>query len=213
MVPSTPSRRAPLRIGLTGGIGSGKSTVASLLQAHGAAVVDTDALSRRLTEPGGIAIPALREAFGDSMITSSGALDRERMRHLAFDNPVIRRRLEAILHPMISIETEREAARLAAAPVIVFDVPLLVESGHWLDCVHRVLVVDCDERTQIERVRQRSGWSEDMIRAVLSAQATRDQRRAVADDLIVNVGISKAELAEQVAALWHAWSALEPEPL
>lgn len=213
MVPSTPSRRAPLRIGLTGGIGSGKSTVASLLQAHGAAVVDTDALSRRLTEPGGIAIPALREAFGDSMITSSGALDRERMRHLAFDNPVIRRRLEAILHPMISIETEREAARLAAAPVIVFDVPLLVESGHWLDRVHRVLVVDCDERTQIERVRQRSGWSEDMIRAVLSAQATRDQRRAVADDLIVNDGISKAELAEQVAALWHAWSALEPEPL
>lgn len=213
MVPSTPSRRAPLRIGLTGGIGSGKSTVASLLQAHGAAVVDTDALSRRLTEPGGIAIPALREAFGDSMITSSGALDRERMRRLAFDNPVFRRRLEAILHPMISIETEREAARLAAAPVIVFDVPLLVESGHWLDRVHRVLVVDCDERTQIERVRLRSGWSEDMIRAVLSAQATRDQRRTVADDLIVNDGISKAELAEQVAALWHAWSALEPEPL
>ncbi len=212
MVASTPATHAPLRIGLTGGIGSGKSTVAALLQAHGAVIVDTDAISRQLTGPGGIAIPALREAFGDTVMADGGALDRRRMRDLAFADPEVRRRLEAILHPLISIETERAAA-LNAAPVIVFDVPLLVESGRWIDRVHRVLVIDCSERTQIERVTQRSGWPEATVRSVIAAQATRDQRRAVADDLIVNDGVSKVELAERVAALWRAWSALETEPL
>jgi dephospho-CoA kinase len=203
----------PLRVGLTGGIGSGKSTVAALLAAQGAVVVDTDAISRQLTQPGGIAIPALREAFGDTVISGSGALDRDRMRRLAFDDPSVRRRLEAIMHPLISTETERAAAQHETAPVIVFDVPLLIESGGWLDRVHRILVVECGERTQIERVVQRSGWTEDMVRAVIAAQVTNDQRRAVADDLIVNDGISQVALANRVAALWQAWSALEPEPL
>ena len=205
-----PARRSaePLRVGLTGGIGSGKSTVAALLATHGAGVIDTDAISRRLTAPGGRAIPALREAFGDTVIDAHGALDRRRMRHLAFDDPAVRHRLEAILHPMIWADTEGEAALLAHSAVIVFDVPLLVESPQWLQRVHRVLVVDCSEATQIERVVQRSGWSEASVRAVIATQATRDQRRAVADDLIVNDGISTETLAERVATLWNTWRAL-----
>lgn len=213
MVTSAPSSSKPLRIGLTGGIGSGKSSVAQLLGSHGAAIVDTDAISRRLTAAGGLAIPALREAFGEQVITAGGALDREYMRHLVFDDPSARRRLEAILHPMISSEAEREAASHTAARVIVFDVPLLVESGRWIDRVDRVLVVDCCEQTQIERVVRRSGWSEDAVRSVIAAQATREQRRSVADDLIVNDAISPTQLAERVAALWRAWCTPQTGPL
>lgn len=184
-----------------------------MLAMHGAGVVDTDAISRRLTASGGRAIPALREAFSDTVIDAHGALDRRRMRHLAFDDPAARHRLEAILHPLISADTEVEAALLANSTVIVFDVPLLVESPPWLGRVHRVLVVDCSEATQIERVMQRSGWSEASVRAVLAAQASRDQRCAAADDLIVNDGISMIELAERVAALWALWQALRVHPL
>src|SRR5438105_15537544 len=144
-----------LRIGLTGGIGSGKSTVAGLLAAHGAVIVDSDAIARRLTLPGGGAIPAIRAEFGEALIDASGALDRERMRALAFADPQAKRRLEAILHPLIGIETEREAAASDSA-VKVFDVPLLVESGRWRARVDRVLVVDCSETTQLQRVTQRS---------------------------------------------------------
>jgi dephospho-CoA kinase len=202
-----------LRIGLTGGIGSGKSSVAQLLGSHGATIVDTDAISRRLTGAGGLAIPALREAFGEQVITDAGTLDRECMRRLVFEDPSARRRLEAILHPMISSEAEREAASHTAARVIVFDVPLLVESGRWIDRVDRVLVVDCCEQTQIERVVRRSGWPENTVRSVIAAQATREQRRSVADDLIVNDAISPTELAERVAALWRAWSTPQTGPL
>ncbi len=197
-----------LRIGLTGGIGSGKSTVAAMLATHGAGVIDTDAISRRLTAAGGRAIPALREAFGDTAIGTDGALDRRRMRQLAFDDPAVRHRLEAILHPMILADTEGEAALLAKSAVVVFDVPLLVESPQWRRRVHRVLVVDCNEATQIERVMQRSGWSEASVRAVMATQATRDQRRAVADDLIVNDGISTEALANRISTLWNTWQAL-----
>ncbi len=179
-----------------------------MLAMHGAKVVDTDAISRRLTAPGGRAIPALREAFGDTVVDVDGALDRCRMRHLAFDAPAARHRLEAILHPLISADSEGEAALLANSTVIVFDVPLLVESPQWMHRVHRVLVIDCSEATQITRVVQRSGWSETSVRAVIAAQATRDQRRAAADDLIVNDGISTATLAERVAALWNTWQTL-----
>ena len=208
MVRSAPRPTDPLRIGLTGGIGSGKSTVAALLATHGAGVVDTDAISRRLTASGGQAIPALREAFGTTVIDSLGALNRSRMRQLAFDDPAVRHRLESVLHPLISAETDREAASLARSPVIVFDVPLLVETPSWRTRVHRVLVVDCSVATQIERVMQRSRWSEASVRAVIAAQAARDQRRAAADDLIVNDGISMAELADRVSALWALWRTL-----
>jgi dephospho-CoA kinase len=193
-----------LRIGLTGGIGSGKSTVAGLLASHGAQIIDTDAIARRLTLPGGGAVEALRAAFGDAYIDATGALDRERMRTLAFGDPQARRRLEQILHPLIGAETERDAAA-SPVPVKVFDVPLLVESGRWRAIVDRVLVVDCTEATQLARVVQRAGWSEDMVRAVIAQQATRAARLACADAVIHNDGLSLDGLAAEVAQLWADW--------
>jgi dephospho-CoA kinase len=201
----------PLRIGLTGGIGSGKSTVARLLAGHGAKVVDTDAISRGLTRAGGAAMPALREAFGDGVIGPDGGLDRDQMRQLAFASGTARSKLEAILHPMISAEAQREAAAATDAEVIVFDIPLLVESGHWRDLVHRVLVVDCSESTQVARVMARSGWTADSVKAVIAAQASRERRNSIADDVIVNDGISQADLARRVEALWNAWRP-SPQP-
>lgn len=201
----------PLRIGLTGGIGSGKSTVARLLAGHGAKVVDTDGISRGLTQAGGAAMPALREAFGDGVIGPDGGLDRDQMRRLAFADGTARSKLEAILHPMISAEAQREAAAATDAAVIVFDIPLLVESGHWRDSVHRVLVVDCSESTQVARVMARSGWTADSVKAVMAAQATRERRNSIADDVVVNDGISQADLARRVEALWNTWQPL-PQP-
>ena len=198
----------PLRIGLTGGIGSGKSTVARLLAGHGAKVVDTDAISRVLTQAGGAAMPALREAFGDGVIGPDGGLDRDQMRRLAFADGTARSKLEAILHPMISAEAQREATAATDAAVIVFDIPLLVESGHWRDSVHRVLVVDCSASTQVERVMARSGWTADSVKAVMAAQATRERRNSIAHDVVVNDGISQADLARRVEALWKAWQPL-----
>jgi len=191
-----------LRIGLTGGIGSGKSTVGAMLASLGAVVIDTDLIARELTLPGGAAIDAIRTAFGAAFIDASGALDRPRMRQAAFDDPATRARLEAILHPLIGVEVERQAARAAFAPVLVFDVPLLVESGRWRSRVDAVWVVDCDEATQVARVAMRPGWDEESARAVIGQQATRSARRAAADAVIHNQGISLAELAAQVQALW-----------
>lgn len=193
-----------LRIGLTGGIGSGKSTVAGLLASHGAQIIDTDAIARRLTLPGGAAITPIRSAFGDDAIDATGALDRQRMRTLAFGDPQARRRLEQILHPLIGAQTEQEAAA-SPAPVKVFDVPLLVESGRWRGIVDRVLVVDCTEATQVARVVQRSGWPEDTVRAVMAQQATRAARLACADAVIHNDGLSLERLADEVAALRNHW--------
>ena len=192
----------PLRIGLTGGIGSGKSTVGGMLSALGAALVDTDAIARQLTEPGGAAIEPIRVAFGDSFIDASGALARPTMRALAFSDPAARRRLEAILHPLIGAETERRAA-VTMTDVLVFDVPLLVESTRWRDRVVRVLVVDCSEATQIERVAARPGWTREMAQAVIAQQATRAARRACADAVIFNDGISLLALSEEVRTLWN----------
>ena len=193
-----------MRIGLTGGIGSGKSTVARMLGAHGAAVFDTDAIAREVSGPGGAAITPLREVFGAAFIDPQGALDRAAMRTLAFADAGARRRLEAILHPLIGAEVERRAVA-SAATVQVFDVPLLVESGRWRARVDRVLVVDCSDATQLRRVMQRSGWSAEMVQAVIAQQAHRSQRRACADAVIHNDGISLDELAAEVSALWAAW--------
>ena len=193
-----------LRIGLTGGIGSGKSTVAAMMAAQGAAIIDTDAIARRLTLPGGKAIDAIRAEFGPDLIDGAGAMDRERMRALAFADPQAKRRLEAILHPMIGIETEGEA-RASEAAVKVFDVPLLVESGRWRAIVDRVLVVDCSEDTQARRVVQRAGWTEEAVRKVIAQQATRAQRLAAADAVIRNDGITVQHLAAEVAAVWNKW--------
>jgi dephospho-CoA kinase len=193
-----------LRIGLTGGIGSGKSTVAGLLASHGAAIIDTDAIARRLTLPGGGAIAGIRSTFGDAFIDKTGALDRDRMRGLAFTDPQAKRQLEAILHPLIGIETTREADA-STAPVKVFDVPLLVESGRWRAIVDRVLVVDCSEDTQVERVVRRAGWTQDAVRQVIAQQATRTARLVRADAVIRNEALTLEELAAEVADLWSRW--------
>nr|WP_207185883.1 dephospho-CoA kinase [Rubrivivax gelatinosus] len=195
----------PRRFGLTGGIGSGKSTVAALLAALGAVVVDTDAIARELTAPGGAALPALAAAFGPDIVGADGALDRDRMRALAFADPGAKRRLEAVLHPMIGAEALRRAEAAGAQPV-VFDVPLLAESGHWRARCQRILVVDCLEQTQVERVTRRSGWSEDVVRRVIAQQAPRAQRRRIADAVVFNDGKSLGDLEHEVRALWALWN-------
>ncbi|OUM03098.1 dephospho-CoA kinase [Variovorax sp. JS1663] len=189
-----------MRIGLTGGIGSGKSTVAAMLVDGGATLIDTDAIARTITQPGGAAMPAVEAAFGPSVIAADGSMDRARMRELVFADPSAKQRLEAILHPVIGLECEAQAT--AAGPgLIVFDVPLLVESKRWRARVDRVLVVDTTEETQLQRVVTRSGWSPEAVRAVIAHQATRRERRAAADAVIFNEGMSLEELRQEVRAL------------
>jgi dephospho-CoA kinase len=204
MVPSAVAASPVRRIGLTGGIGSGKSTVALLLAEHGAAIVDTDAIARSLTLPGGAAIRSIAETFGHGFIGNDGALDRTRMRALAFSDRDAKRRLEAILHPLIGVEVDIQAAA-AGERTVVFDVPLLVESGRWRTRVDRVLVVDCTEPTQVRRVTARSGWSDAAVRTVIAQQATRSARRAAADAVIFNDGIEPCGLTRQVESLWRHW--------
>ena len=198
----------PLKIGLTGGIGSGKSTVAGLLVRHGAVLVDTDAISRSLTLPGGDAIAPLRAAFGDDVIAADGAMDRARMRERVFADPAAKARLEGILHPLIGLGVDRQAAAAGDATV-VFDVPLLVESSRWRTRVDRVLVVDCREAVQVERVLARSAWARDTVLAVIGQQATRAARRAAADAVIFNDGIDLAALGAEVACVWRQWHPVE----
>lgn len=193
------------RIGLTGGIGSGKSTVARRFGTLGALVVDTDAVAHSLTAPGGAAIPAIAAAFGAGMIAADGAMDRARMRGLVFDQPAQRQRLEAILHPMIGDATRAQASRAGAGQAIVFDVPLLTESGSWRGRVDRVVVVDCLLATQVARVVARSGWTAEAVERTIAQQATRAQRRAIADAVIVNEALSIAQLEAEVDALWAGW--------
>ena len=196
----------PVRaIGLTGGIGSGKSSVARVLVDCGAWLVDTDAIARALTLPGGAAIPAIGAAFGPEMIGADGALDRDRMRAQVFADRQAKGRLEAILHPLIGIEAGRQAA-LAQGRCVVYDVPLLAEASRWRRVADRLLVVDCAPETQVQRVMQRSGWTEAAVRAVIAQQAARETRRALADAVIHNDGITPAELAAQVRRLWAWWT-------
>ncbi len=197
-----------LRIGLTGGIGSGKSTVAAQLQALGAGLVDTDAIARQLTAPGGRAMPAIAEAFGAGAVAADGSLDRARMRELAFGDPTAKARLQALLHPLIGEECERQAAAHGEVPALVFDVPLLVESRRWRERVDRVLVVDASEDTQLRRVVARSGWPAETVRAVIAQQATRAERRAVADAVIHNEELGLDDLALCVQSLWQRWVSL-----
>ena len=203
---------APLRIGLTGGIGSGKSTVAAMLAKRVACVIDSDVISRRLTEAGGAAMPALRQAFGESVVGPDGALDRDAMRSLVFSDPAARQRLEALLHPLIGAETERQAAAATSA-VIVFDIPLLAESRDARARVDRVLVVDCSATTQIARVIQRPGWTRDAAERAIASQATREARRAIADAVILNDGIDLAALDAVVAHVWQRWQPGTQDPV
>lgn len=194
-------------VGLTGGIGSGKSTVADLFAAHGAAIVDSDVIAHALTAPGGDAIPAIAEAFGPGVIAPDGRLDRGVMRTLAFSDPTARARLEAILHPMIRERSQAQARAAADAPYVMFVIPLLVESRPEAGRFDRILVVDCDVAVQVARVRTRSGLSEDQVRAIMAAQASRAERRAAADDLIDNSGRPEA-LVPQVGTLHETYCKL-----
>ncbi|MFZ5548767.1 MAG: dephospho-CoA kinase [Pseudomonadota bacterium] len=202
----TQSAAPALRVGLTGGIGSGKSTVATALGRRGAVVVDTDAIARQLTAPGGEALAPIAATFGPQMLDAEGALDRARMRAEVFTQPSARERLEAILHPLIGQQALAQAAVAGAMQPVVFDVPLLVESVHWRARVDRVLVVDCDERVQVQRVVRRSGWSEDEVLRVIAQQAQRPVRRRIADAVLVNhPALSLAALDEAVGRLWRCW--------
>lgn len=194
----------PLTVGLTGGIGAGKSTVARLLLEAGCDLVDTDAIARRLAEPGGAAIEPLREAFGAEAIDEHGALDRAWMRKRAFSDAAAQRQLEGILHPMIGARVS-EASGGSHAPALVLDIPLLAESGRWRRRVDRVLVIDCDEATQVERVVHRSGWSEAQVQAVIHRQARRGARRAIADAVIFNQGLTPDALQREVLGVLAAW--------
>jgi dephospho-CoA kinase len=189
----------PYTVGLTGGIGSGKSAVAGLFAKRGVAVIDTDEIAHELTRPGGEAIEAIRAGFGAGLIGADGALDRGAMRKLVFGDAVARRKLEAILHPLIRKESSRRRAR-AQSPYAILVVPLLVEGGVDRSRYARVLVVDCPEEQQVERAMRRSGLSEIEVRAILAAQATREQRLAQADDVIDNSGTPEA-LERQVSHL------------
>ena len=192
-------------IGLTGGIGSGKSTVAKMLVDFGAVLVDTDLIARELTAPGGAALPHLAAQFGADIVGADGALDRDRMRALAFADAGAKRQLEAVLHPMIGEQTRLQAAAAGEA-LVVFDVPLLAESGRWRDRVDRILVVDCSEATQLQRVIARSGWPADTVQRIIDQQAPRPARRAVADAVIFNDGMSLERLAECVRGLLSLWN-------
>ncbi|WP_440108278.1 dephospho-CoA kinase [Acidovorax sp. BL-A-41-H1] len=196
------------RIGLTGGIGSGKSTVGELLGAAGAALVDADRIARGVTGPGGAAIAAIQASFGADFIDTLGALDREKMRALAFTRPEARSRLESIIHPLVGWQSEMQAQEAAnrGCPLIVFDVPLLVESGRWARRLDAVIVVDCDADTQVMRVMQRNSLAAEVVQNIIASQATRNKRRAAADILIANgrnrsLSQLKADVS-QVAALF-----------
>lgn len=191
------------RLGLTGGIGSGKSTVANLLAARGAAVVDADAIARAVTASNGSAMPAIAQTFGDTFVDEQGALNRERMRALAFSDPAAKKQLEAIVHPLVSQETQRqtEAAIHSGHRCVVYDVPLLVESGRWRQQVDRVLVVDCSRKTQIERVMARNGMAREMVESIIDAQLPSAVRLGAADWVIRNDDLSMDALRAEVNAL------------
>ncbi|AXE93626.1 dephospho-CoA kinase [Paraburkholderia sp. DD10] len=186
-------------VGLTGGIGSGKSTVADLFAAHGVPLVDTDRIAHRITAPHGMAMPQIAAEFGNVFVAADGSLDRARMRALVFSDEGARKRLEAITHPLIRAETEREQ-RDAQGPYVIVVVPLLVESGNWKTRVNRVLTVDCSVDTQISRVMLRNGFSREQVLAIIGRQATREARLAAADDVIDNDNVPFDALKAQVDA-------------
>jgi dephospho-CoA kinase len=198
-----PTARKIWHIGLTGGIGSGKSTVATILAEGGATVIDADAISRATTAAGGAAIPAISAVFGSSMITPDGALDREQMRQRVFSDPQAKKQLEAIIHPLVrqQIAQRAELAEQSGSNCIVYDIPLLVESGHWRDKLDKILVVDCTEATQQARVMLRNGLTLDATQKIMASQASRTARLQAADCVIYNEGISLEELARQARAI------------
>ena len=189
-----------LQLGLTGGIGSGKSTVGAMLQALGATLIDADAVSRRTTAAGGAAIAAIAKKFGADYIDEFGAMDRVKMRELVFATPAARAQLEAIVHPLVATGIA-DALRTCSTPCAVLDIPLLAESSRWRFQLDAVVVVDCSEETQLHRVRQRSGLNAQAVQQIIQAQASRAERLACADAVVLNDGISLDDLQAQVRLL------------
>lgn len=198
------------RIGLTGGIGCGKSTVADMFAARGAAIVDTDVISRQLTSPGCPAVALIEKDLGPGLLRSDGSLDRERLRKQVFSDQPARNKLEAILHPLIRAEVQRQLQR-AAAPYALVVVPLLLETGAYDQIVQRVLVVDCEENLQVRRVMARNQLTENEVRSIMAAQSPRRDRLSLADDVIENNGNVDA-LESQVAALHAKYLQLANQP-
>ena len=195
----------PPSVGVTGGIGSGKSTVVGFLGALGGAVIDADAVSRSLTAPGGAAIPAIRAAFGPEALDSLGGMDRAAMRTRVFSDPAARLRLESLVHPLIwqEIDRQRQAALSEGPAFLVFDVPLLVEMRRWRPMLDTIVVVDCSPATQHERVLARNGMDAVQTQRIMDAQASRAQRLACADLVLLNEGISLTQLRERTAEVLH----------
>jgi len=191
----------PYCVGLTGGIGSGKSSAARMFEELGAAVVDTDAIAHELTRAGGAAVQAIRDAFGPDYIAPDGGLDRAKMRRLVFGDAAARAKLEALLHPLIR-ERSRDGIAAARQPYVIVVAPLLLETGAYRDLIARVLVVDCSEERQVARATQRSQLSAEEVRAIMAAQLPRAERVKRADDVLANDG-SLEDLRRQVARL-HA---------
>lgn len=179
------SQPAFFTLGLTGGIGSGKSTVATLFAERGARIVDMDDIAHKLTVPGGKAMDLIRQAFGDAYVRADGSLDRARMRELVFHEQEARKKLESILHPMIHQKAWDQAIQLNGS-YVVFVIPLLTEQPVWQKMASRILVVDCPEELQITRVMARSGMTREQVQSIMMTQATRAQRKAIADDVILN---------------------------
>ena len=187
-------------VGLTGGIGSGKTQVSNAFEALGVPVIDTDLISHAITAPNGLAIPVIREIFGADLIDPSGRLDRDKMRKLVFTDAEARRKLEAILHPLIANVSMASIAQHTDAPYVVLVVPLLAESPQWLSRCDRVLVIDCELETQISRVMARSNLTREQVLAIIATQASREERKAIANEVIVNESSLEA-LTQQVRKL------------
>ena len=197
---STIAPPSQLKLGLTGGIGSGKSTVANQLLHMGAHIIDADAISRATTQAGGAAMASIAQTFGRAFVTADGSMDRAKMRDLVFSDLNARAQLEAIIHPLVAQAIQIEVS-LTRASVLVFDVPLLVESPRWRQQRDLVWVVDCLQTTQVDRVRARNGWDEPTARSVIETQSPRSKRTAAADTVLFNEGVDLIELAGLVKQL------------
>ena len=198
-----------VRAGLTGGIGSGKSTVGRMLAQRGAVLLDADQIAREMTQPGGLAMPAIVQTFGPEFRDTQGALDRTRMRDLAFSSPTSRKQLETIIHPLVAqcLENRARTAEDEGRRLLVFDIPLLVESGHWPRQLDAVVVVDCTVETQIRRVMARNALARNAIEDIIAAQSSRAARRRAADVVVYNDQLPLDALQSQVDAL-AAWFGL-----
>lgn len=195
-----------LRVGLTGGIGSGKSTVASVFKSCDIPVIDLDHIAHQLTALNGVALPKIRLVFGADVFEQNDSLSRSKLRTLVFNDPCSKKKLEAILHPLLFQEALKQYEEHAKnASIVIFDIPLLTSGSLWLEHLDRILVIDCSETTQIKRVIERSGWEERQIRQVITQQPSREERLSIATDIIENDGIAMAELEKQVIKLLKRW--------